>query len=107
MTKILTFNICAICVLLLLLMSVYSRKVTKARKDKAYIALIIVTIVSAIVDILCEMYGVWFVPIPDTQGVSIFRFIAYSMYFLTRNLTALAYIFFIIYRYARFVHPYF
>lgn len=96
MTKILTFDLCAVFVLLLLLYSVYSRKVTKAKKDKAYIVLLIVTAVSAVFDILCEMFGVWVVPIPTSTSVTVFRFIAYSLYFITRNLSALIYICFIL-----------
>lgn len=86
--KILYFDLCAILILSVLVASMFLRKILDGRANKLLLVLYVNVLLTTIFDFWSEAYSIW-IPVKETN--SVFRYILFYVYFLSRNLTPLLY----------------
>lgn len=89
----LTFDICALIVLIILAISIITRKLYIGRSNRLFCAMMAFIFITTVTDILAGLYGS-VIPV-SSNNVSMRSFLNY-VYFIARNLTPVAYIFYVI-----------
>ena len=90
---ILNFDICALVILIILAISIMTRKLYLGRSNQLFCVMMLCIAVSTVTDLFAGMFGE-LVPIsPDNNGIR--SFINY-IYFISRNITPVAYILYVI-----------
>lgn len=92
MQKLLYFDVCSLPIFLIILVAVFARRTTKGNSNRLYIALIILSALCAVSDVMLE-YSCRSLPVSDA-GIVVATIFTY-IYFLTRNATILVYFFFV------------
>ena len=86
--KILYFDLCAILILSILAASMFFRKMLEGRSNRLLLTIYINVLLTTVFDLWSEAYSIW---IPTKEKSSIFQYILFYAYFLSRNLTPLLY----------------
>lgn len=89
----LTFDICALIVLVILAISIVTRKLYIGRSNRLFCIMMACIFISTVTDILAGLYGIAFAITPESLAAR--SFVDY-VYFITRNLTPVAYILYVI-----------
>ena len=91
--RIIYFDICAIIIYSILLISILSKKMVKGFSNLSFILILIVSLLTAIIDLWCSLYTS---VLPRTESNLSFRYVLHCLYFIFRNLTIFAYVSYII-----------
>lgn len=86
--KILYYDLSAIVILIILIMSLFFRKMVSGRANRILVILIVNSLITTIFDCWAEAYTIW---LPANESNQIFRYVLFTVYFLTRNLTTVLY----------------
>ncbi|MCR4806283.1 MAG: EAL domain-containing protein [Lachnospiraceae bacterium] len=89
----LNFDICALIILAIIMISVMTRRLYLGRTNRLFLLILILVAVTTVTDLLAGMYGPVF---PRDDSTLFVRSIINYIYFLARNMTAVAYLFYVI-----------
>ena len=87
------FDICAVVILAIIFFSMLFRKMTKGASNISFISLVFVSMVTAVIDLLCNLYALYLL---NPAGRYSFIYLLNCLYFIFRNLTTPLYLVYII-----------